>query len=413
MPTDDLIQHATSEHDFYDLLGVTFETSDADIRRAYRRTALKYHPDKNAGNPSAVEKFHLLQIAYDVLTDAAVKAAYDNARAARLAKQRQKEMFDGRRRQMMDDLERRERGVKRGRDEEADAEERLRREVARLAEDGKRRRMEREEMLKREEEERRRGRGSDEMEKLGDGAPDGPGANGVPESIDDVAEINRAVKVRWARHGAGEAIDKDHLASLFSTFGRIEGVCLLKDKKRRMDGKKEKRLIATGVIQFASIVGAHAAVEDFPRKLGAEWQVFDSVFWASNREPDFGFPVTGSVSPPPAPLSQASFVPEQPKRMATPETPKVASPSSGAARPAPSFTSFSSAPRTKQQSSPFATTVAGSPTLEELTMIRLKKAEKKRLEDELRRREEEEERREADESRREGKEQAGAKVVPV
>lgn len=149
MSTCDLKQHATSDHDFYALLGVTFETSEADIRRAYRKTALKYHPDK-LGKDFDPEKFHLLQIANDVLSDPAAKAAYDNARNARLQKQRQHELFEGKRRQMKEDLEARERGVKRGREEEEeeDAEAMLEREMKRLAEDGKRRRKEMEERLK-------------------------------------------------------------------------------------------------------------------------------------------------------------------------------------------------------------------------------------------------------------------------
>jgi DnaJ homolog subfamily C member 17 len=76
MAKEDLMEHATSTADFYELLGVTFETSESDIRRAYRKTALKYHPDK-LGKDFDPEKFHLLQIANDVLSDPSAKAAYD------------------------------------------------------------------------------------------------------------------------------------------------------------------------------------------------------------------------------------------------------------------------------------------------------------------------------------------------
>src|SRR2546423_977090 len=99
MPGDDLMDHATADHaeDFYELLGVTFETNEADIRKAYRKTALKYHPDKNQGKPDLVEKFHLVQIAYDVLSDPAAKAAYDNVRAARKAKAQRRDELDAKR----------------------------------------------------------------------------------------------------------------------------------------------------------------------------------------------------------------------------------------------------------------------------------------------------------------------------
>ena len=145
MAKDDLMAHAASDVDFYALLDVQFESSASDIRRAYRKTALKYHPDK-LGAAFDPEKFHLLQIANDVLSDEAAKAAYDQRRSAKIQKQKQERLFEGRRRQMKEELEARERGglssastgVKRQRDEaqEMDAE------IKKLAEEGKRRRME-------------------------------------------------------------------------------------------------------------------------------------------------------------------------------------------------------------------------------------------------------------------------------
>jgi DnaJ homolog subfamily C member 17 len=149
MAKEDLMEHANSTVDFYELLGVTFETSESDIRRAYRKTALKYHPDK-LGKGFDPEKFHLLQIANDVLSDPSAKAAYDNARNARLQKQRQNELFEGKRRQMKEELEARERGaatsasgVKRAREESE-----MEVEIRRLAEEGRRRRNEMEERKK-------------------------------------------------------------------------------------------------------------------------------------------------------------------------------------------------------------------------------------------------------------------------
>ena len=51
MPSDDINSYATSDTDFYELLGVGFETSQKDIDRAWRKTALKYHPDKVGNDP--------------------------------------------------------------------------------------------------------------------------------------------------------------------------------------------------------------------------------------------------------------------------------------------------------------------------------------------------------------------------
>lgn len=146
------MSHATSAVDFYELLGVAFETSESDIRRAYRKTALKYHPDK-LGKDFDPEKFHLLQIANDVLSDPSAKAAYDNARNARLQKQRQNELFEGKRRQMKEDLEARERGgvsISMGGTKRPREEDETEAEIRRLAEEGRRRRQEREERMKAE-----------------------------------------------------------------------------------------------------------------------------------------------------------------------------------------------------------------------------------------------------------------------
>jgi DnaJ family protein C protein 17 len=153
MGRDDLMEHATSSVDFYALLGVAFETSESDIRRAYRKTALKYHPDK-LGKDFDPAKFHLLQIANDVLSDPAAKAAYDTARNARLQKQRQHELFEGKRRQMKEDLEARERGGTGGAPsavgggKRAREEDEMESEIRRLAEEGKRRRKEMEEKMR-------------------------------------------------------------------------------------------------------------------------------------------------------------------------------------------------------------------------------------------------------------------------
>jgi len=63
--------------DFYAVLGVPREASDDDIKQAYRRLAMQWHPDRNNGSKEAEEKFKTIIEAYDVLRDAKKRAAYD------------------------------------------------------------------------------------------------------------------------------------------------------------------------------------------------------------------------------------------------------------------------------------------------------------------------------------------------
>ncbi|UGA55436.1 molecular chaperone DnaJ [Vibrio sp. VB16] len=66
-----------SKRDLYEVLGVSREASERDIKKAYKRLAMKFHPDRNQDDDQAGEKFKEVKEAYEILTDPQKKAAYD------------------------------------------------------------------------------------------------------------------------------------------------------------------------------------------------------------------------------------------------------------------------------------------------------------------------------------------------
>ena len=66
-----------SKKDFYDVLGVNKSASNDEIKKAYRKLAMKYHPDKNPDNKEAESKFKEINEAYEILSDSEKRQKYD------------------------------------------------------------------------------------------------------------------------------------------------------------------------------------------------------------------------------------------------------------------------------------------------------------------------------------------------
>ncbi len=66
-----------AKRDYYEVLGVNRDASEEDIKKAYRKLAMKWHPDRNPDNPKAEEKFKEAKEAYEILSEASKRSAYD------------------------------------------------------------------------------------------------------------------------------------------------------------------------------------------------------------------------------------------------------------------------------------------------------------------------------------------------
>ena len=77
--------------DYYDILGVSKNATEDEIKKVYRKLALKYHPDRNKGDKQAEEKFKEAAEAYEILSDSQKRSQYD-----RFGKNGLKNAFSGR-----------------------------------------------------------------------------------------------------------------------------------------------------------------------------------------------------------------------------------------------------------------------------------------------------------------------------
>src|SRR5262245_15815554 len=66
-----------AKKDYYEVLGVNKDASEEDIKKSYRKLAMKWHPDRNPDNPKAEEHFKEAKEAYEILSDGQKRAAYD------------------------------------------------------------------------------------------------------------------------------------------------------------------------------------------------------------------------------------------------------------------------------------------------------------------------------------------------
>ncbi|PRP88293.1 dnaJ [Planoprotostelium fungivorum] len=132
------------DEDYYGILEIEMTATTEEIKKAYRKVSIKYHPDKVKGDAKLIEKFHLAKKASQILTDEGLRSGYDAVLEARLkAKQRTAAMSD-RSRKVKEDLEEREREHAKRQKRQEKAESDVMDEIDRLKKERQRRKEEKE-----------------------------------------------------------------------------------------------------------------------------------------------------------------------------------------------------------------------------------------------------------------------------
>lgn len=199
-----------TDKNLYELFEVLSSSTEQEIKKAYRKRALKCHPDKNPDNPKAAELFHELSEALEILLDEKARLAYDRTlRAKEQAKERIKEL-DSKRRKLRDDLEKREQAAREGEKQRQAArrqyqtnlseEESLQKEVERLRKEGSRALQEEQEAIRQQILKEQQGKYS------------------YLSNQEQVTEGPR-IKVKWSK--GDKPKDYDELMTRYSKYGKV------------------------------------------------------------------------------------------------------------------------------------------------------------------------------------------------
>lgn len=204
------------EENAYAVLGIGNgpDSTESDLRKAYRKLALQKHPDKNPDNPRAAQEFAIIQKAYDILCDKEAREALDDWIRLQEHKAQRTQFRDEKRRRMAQDLERREKEADAKVGAELAAKERLQQQIERL----RRAAAEREEMLHRQK----------QMSAYSSGSKQ-EGRN-----KQDDERLSRTVKVNWDPEEV--QLDEMSLRHMLTSIGAaVEDVVIRRSKKRKKE----------------------------------------------------------------------------------------------------------------------------------------------------------------------------------
>lgn len=228
----------------YELLDVELETSEADIRKAYRSRSLKVHPDRNPNDPNAAKKFHQLNQAYELLLDPLRRLALDAKLRIQNARKQRFAGSDAKRKAMLEDLEERERLLKKARMDRREEEVNKWTDTERVKEEGKKMMKEREQEIRVREEEAARARTLAEEDDM-------------PPTI---GALDTTVRLKYTLTNHPTLTTASSLKSLLSSFGAVDEALIFLSLKPPKKSPDKPAKYATAVVPFIKIGDAFAAV---------------------------------------------------------------------------------------------------------------------------------------------------------
>ncbi|PPQ80570.1 hypothetical protein CVT25_001604 [Psilocybe cyanescens] len=345
----------------YDLLGVKTEATEQEIRTAYRQRSLKVHPDRNPNNPDAARKFHELNQAYELLLDPLRRLALDAKLRIKLARKERFKAYDNKRKNLVEELEERERAFKKTRMDKQKEEVQTWHETEKIKEEGKRLREQKEQEMKNRMYPPR----SDDYIQ-----PEEMEEEEAPPAMDTTVRL----KYRLKSHPT--LTTPSAIASFLSRFGATDESSIVLSKPPKT---------GSALVPFKQIGDAFAAVCASERKESGMDGV--KITWVNSKEPDIlgwlrKMGKLGSVGTGTSNESTSN------SNVATPSRDdglKADLPQHQSHKPnASPFSSFPSTfPETFPTAEPAPVAPAPGIDYESLTLMRMRQAERERLEREI------------------------------
>ncbi|KAF5391676.1 hypothetical protein D9757_002351 [Collybiopsis confluens] len=347
----------------YELLDVKVESTDQELRTAYRQRSLKVHPDRNPNNPDAARKFHELNQAYELLLDPLRRLALDAKLRLKQARVERYKSYDLKRKNMVDELEERERAFKKAKADKQKEEAARMQETEKIKDEGRRLREERiKDQEKKEQDAIRMAKEEQEQEM------DAP----------QLQPTDTTVRVKYSLTEHPSLTTSAALATLLAPFGApdVETIIVSLKPPKKAPHKPPKH--GTALIPFRRIGDAFAAVcasGRTERGLGGI-----EVGWIGGVEPDIlvWLKKKGHLGPSGSGLSNEPRTKEQ-RTNEKATLPQTQTRSSGSVE----YSSFpSSIPNLSEPGSEAPQTVREL-DYESLTLMRMRQAERERLEREI------------------------------